>query len=152
MGGAVGKAHDLVFNRRAIARADALNQPAVHGRQANIVANHLVGLFVGGGNPAHLLCPYLFRGHKREKADWLFAGLLFHFATGAAIFTLRKKAPGHPRPYRVWGYPMVPVLFLLATAILLLNTLLERPVESVAGLGLVLLGLPVYFRSRGLLR
>jgi APA family basic amino acid/polyamine antiporter len=79
----------------------------------------------------------------------IFAGLLFHLAAGAAVFVLRRKVPDHPRPYRVWGYPVVPVLFLLATVALLGNTLLERPVESVAGLGLVALGFPAYLVLRG---
>ncbi|MEZ5313172.1 MAG: APC family permease [Thermoanaerobaculia bacterium] len=78
----------------------------------------------------------------------IFAGLLFHLAAGLTIFVLRRREPGRERPYRVWGYPWVPLAFLLATAILLVNTLLERPVESLAGLGLVALGLPAYWLLR----
>lgn len=74
----------------------------------------------------------------------IFAATLFHVATGAAVFVLRRTRPGLPRPYRVWGYPVVPALFLLACALLVANTLAERPAESLAGLGLVALGLPAY--------
>lgn len=74
----------------------------------------------------------------------IFAATLFHVATGAAVFVLRRTRPALPRPYRVWGYPVVPALFLLACALLVANTLAERPAESLAGLGLVALGLPAY--------
>jgi APA family basic amino acid/polyamine antiporter len=74
----------------------------------------------------------------------IFAATLFHAATGAAVFVLRRTRPDLPRPYRVWGYPVVPALFILACALLVANTLSERPLESLWGLGLVALGLPAY--------
>src|SRR5262245_42588665 len=73
-----------------------------------------------------------------------FAVVLFHAATGAAVFVLRRTRPDVPRPYRVWGYPWVPWLFILSSALLVLNTLFEKPVESLIGLALVLLGVPAY--------
>jgi APA family basic amino acid/polyamine antiporter len=81
----------------------------------------------------------------------VFAAVLFHVATGAAVFALRRKRPGAPRPYRVWGYPWVPALFIAASLALVGNTLWEKPVESLWGLGLVALGLPAYawWRWRG---
>jgi APA family basic amino acid/polyamine antiporter len=78
----------------------------------------------------------------------VFAALLFHVATGAAVFVLRHTRPDAPRPYRVWGYPVVPVLFILASLLLVGNTLLERPRESVLGLVLVALGVPAYLYWR----
>lgn len=78
----------------------------------------------------------------------VFAGILFHTATGAAVFVLRRRRPDLPRPYRVWGYPAVPALFLLSSLLLVVNTLAERPRESVAGLLLLVLGLPAYFGWR----
>jgi APA family basic amino acid/polyamine antiporter len=69
---------------------------------------------------------------------------LFHAATGYAVFVLRRSRPDAPRPYRVWGYPWVPWLFILTSVALVLNTLVEKPVESLIGLGLVLLGVPAY--------
>ena len=73
-----------------------------------------------------------------------FASVLFNMLAGLAIFRLRVTHPALPRPYRTWGYPYVPLLFVGGSALLVLNTLLERPVESLLGLGLVALGLPAY--------
>ena len=75
----------------------------------------------------------------------VFAVFLFHAATGAAVFVLRRKRPDEARPYRVWGYPVVPVVFILTSMAFVSNTLLERPMESLWGLGLLALGLPAYF-------
>ena len=63
----------------------------------------------------------------------------------ASLFTLRKKFPDLPRPYKAWGYPVVPILFILASVGILLNTLLEKPVESLSGLGMIAIGLPAYY-------
>ena len=79
----------------------------------------------------------------------MFAALIMYGAATASVFTLRRKMPDLPRPYRVWGYPVLPGLYLAALAALMLNTLWERPVESVSGLGLLLLGVPVYLYWRG---
>ena len=73
-----------------------------------------------------------------------FAVVFFHAATGVAVFVLRRTQPETPRPYRVWGYPWVPLAFILASGVLVLNTLVEKPTESLIGLLLVLLGLPAY--------
>jgi APA family basic amino acid/polyamine antiporter len=78
----------------------------------------------------------------------VFTALLFNVAGGIAIFRLRRTRPNVPRPYRTWGYPWVPALFVLSTAVLVINTLRERPSESFAGLGLVALGLPAYWYWR----
>ena len=74
----------------------------------------------------------------------VFATLLFQALTVGALFVLRRTRPGAERPYRVWGYPVVPALYLLAVGFLLVNTLFATPWRAVAGLGLVALGLPVY--------
>jgi basic amino acid/polyamine antiporter, APA family len=80
----------------------------------------------------------------------VFVSVMFHAATAAAVIVLRRTRPDHPRPYRTWGYPVVPALFILACVLLIGNTLAERPVESLLGLGLLALGLPAYlwFRKR----
>ena len=80
----------------------------------------------------------------------VFVSVMFHAATAAAVFVLRRTRPDHPRPYRTWGYPVVPALFILACLLLVGNTLAEKPVESLLGLGLLVLGLPAYlwFRKR----
>lgn len=74
-----------------------------------------------------------------------FASVLFGSLGGAAIFVLRAKRPEVPRPYRAWGYPLVPALYVLGSLALVWNTLMERPGASIAGLGLVALGLPFYY-------
>ena len=78
----------------------------------------------------------------------MFASILLHMIGAVGVFRLRRLRPDHPRPYRVWGYPVVPAVFILASGAFVLNTLFERPAESFAGLGLLALGLPVYFFTR----
>ncbi len=73
-----------------------------------------------------------------------FASVLFLGACGAAALVLRRTRPDLPRPYRTFGFPVVPLLFLAACALLTVNTLQVSPKESLAGLGLVALGLPAY--------
>ena len=71
--------------------------------------------------------------------SWIFYGL-----TTASVFVFRRRMPDVERPYKAWGYPVVPVLFLLVTAGLLLVTLWATPLQAFIGLGLIALGLPVY--------
>jgi APA family basic amino acid/polyamine antiporter len=75
----------------------------------------------------------------------MFITLMFWIVATAAVFTLRKKYPDLPRPYKTWGYPIVPIVFILASSGILLNTLFGKPVESLAGVGLTMLGIPAYF-------
>ncbi len=75
----------------------------------------------------------------------MFAGIIFWVAAAASIFTLRKKSPHLPRPYKTWGYPVTPLIFIVVLSGILVNTLFQKPIESLAGVGLVLLGVPVYF-------
>lgn len=84
-------------------------------------------------------------GSYVQLFTWVtFAGVLFHVAGGAAVFVLRARHPEMPRPYRVWGYPVVPALFILGMAWLVVNTLAERPRESLAGLLFIAAGWPAY--------
>jgi APA family basic amino acid/polyamine antiporter len=72
-------------------------------------------------------------------ALWLFYGLVT-----ASVFIFRQRMPAAERPYRTWGYPVVPVLFLLVTAWLIITTIWNSTIQSLIGLGLIALGLPVY--------
>ncbi len=76
--------------------------------------------------------------------NWIFFGLVI-----VSIFFIRKRVPRSEGAYRAWGYPIVPLLFLLTTTWLLVSTLVTAPIRSLIGLALVVLGLPVYyFQSR----
>lgn len=72
--------------------------------------------------------------------SWIFYGL----AT-ASVFVFRKTMPDAERPYRAFGYPIVPILFLLAAGWLLVNTMINAPLQAFAGIILILSGLPVYY-------
>ena len=80
----------------------------------------------------------------------VFSLVLFHVMTAAAVIVLRRRRPDVPRPYRTWGYPLVPLLFIGACLLLIGNTLVAKPVESLLGTGLLVLGVPAYglFRRR----
>ncbi len=73
-----------------------------------------------------------------------FVIVLFHATTGAAVFVLRRTRPDAPRSYRAWGYPLVPAVFILSSLALVVNTLAERPRETLFGVGILALGLPAY--------
>jgi APA family basic amino acid/polyamine antiporter len=74
----------------------------------------------------------------------IFAGLLFHVGCAGAVIVLRRKRPDIERPYRVFGYPWVPLLFILASALLVGNTVVEKPIESLIGLVFIAAGVPAY--------
>lgn len=75
----------------------------------------------------------------------IFGSWIFYALATSSIFVFRRKFPNAERPYRAFGYPIVPVLFLLAATWLLVSTLINSPQQSLTGLFLILLGLPVYF-------
>jgi len=71
---------------------------------------------------------------------WIFMGL-----TVAGVIILRRKMPDLPRPYKTWGYPVTPILFILSAVFLTLNSLIRTFWNSFAGLGVIAIGIPVYF-------
>ncbi|HXY01407.1 MAG TPA: amino acid permease [Candidatus Limnocylindrales bacterium] len=77
---------------------------------------------------------------------FIFAGWIFYGLAVVALFRLRKSEPDLPRPYRCWGYPWVPGLFVLGALALTINLWLVRPGRSTIGLLLILAGLPFYRR------
>jgi APA family basic amino acid/polyamine antiporter len=70
------------------------------------------------------------------------------FLTVLGVIVLRHTQPSLPRPYRVWGYPLTPVLFLGVSLFMMINLLVQRPVQSLAGVAMVLTGLLVYGLSQ----
>jgi APA family basic amino acid/polyamine antiporter len=75
----------------------------------------------------------------------IFALVLFFAATGAAVVALRSKRPDLPRPYRAWGYPVVPLIFVAVNLTIFVNRLASEPQKSLLGLAMILAGLPAYF-------
>jgi APA family basic amino acid/polyamine antiporter len=71
--------------------------------------------------------------------QWIFFGL-----TAAAVFILRKKAPDLPRPYKTWGYPVTPAIFILAALIISISSLVLQFWNAFAGLAIIFLGVPAY--------
>lgn len=95
---------------------------------------------------AALSCLLTLTGNYDKLTDAaIFALWTFYGLTAAAVFVLRRRQPDRPRPYRVWGYPVVPALFLVATAAILISTILTSPLSSVLGIGFALAGLPFYW-------
>ncbi|HEV2851853.1 MAG TPA: amino acid permease [Thermoanaerobaculia bacterium] len=78
----------------------------------------------------------------------VFAVLIFYILTIAGIFVLRRKRPEAERPYRAFGYPVVPALYILAATAIALVLLIYRTATSGRGLVIVLIGIPVYFLWR----
>jgi len=75
----------------------------------------------------------------------IFAEFLFYALVTAGIFVLRHRMPGLPRPYRTWGYPLIPAAFVILSVMLLINTLRQQWSDSMWGLVLVGSGVPAYF-------
>ncbi len=78
----------------------------------------------------------------------IFAGWIFYGLAVLGVIVLRIKRPEWERPYRMWGYPATPLLFVIASLGLVANTLVTQPLPSLAGLALIASGLPVYFWMR----
>jgi basic amino acid/polyamine antiporter, APA family len=78
----------------------------------------------------------------------IFALWIFLCLSVVALIRLRITEPALPRPYRTWGYPWTPILFLVGGLAMTVNLWLDRPVRSSIGLGIILLGLPFYFHWR----
>jgi APA family basic amino acid/polyamine antiporter len=75
----------------------------------------------------------------------VFAQFVFYALSAGAVVLLRRRAPEVPRPYRTWGYPVTPLVFIAFALWLVGNTIAESPRESAVGAGLILLGLPGYW-------
>ncbi|HTP80650.1 MAG TPA: amino acid permease [Bacteroidota bacterium] len=92
---------------------------------------------------ASMLC---LSGTYNDLLDYvIFSVLIFYALTVAGIFILRKKRPEAERPYKAFGYPAVPALYVLAASAIAVDLLIFKTQYSGAGLGIVLLGIPVYY-------
>lgn len=91
-------------------------------------------------------CALVLSGSFDQLTDMLiFAAFFFYGATAFGVFVLRRREPHTPRPYRVWGYPVVPALFVLFCAALVVITCFSHPREAALGVVLMLTGVPLYF-------
>lgn len=89
---------------------------------------------------------YVLENDFAQLADKFILGIWpFYALAVAGVFVLRRRQPDLPRPYRVWGYPIVPGLFLLASVGLVLNALLTDPRNTGVTLLIILAGIPVYW-------
>ncbi len=92
---------------------------------------------------AVLLC---LSGTYSDLLDYvIFAVLIFFTLTILAIFILRVKRPDIPRPYKAFGYPVIPAIYILTTLIIMVILLIYKPSYTFPGLGIVLLGIPVFY-------
>lgn len=93
-----------------------------------------------------LLC---FSGTYSQLLDYVvFSILIFYLLTIGAVFVLRKKAPDAHRPYKAWGYPVMPAFFILVVVGIAVDLLIFKPFTSWAGVGIVATGIPVYFLTK----
>jgi basic amino acid/polyamine antiporter, APA family len=74
----------------------------------------------------------------------IFAEWLFYMVTATTVFIYRRKLPNATRPYRVWGYPLLPALFVVAAGVLLFYSYAENLKNSLIGTGIILLGIPLF--------
>jgi amino acid transporter len=115
---------------------------AVHSRFRTPYAAILLATALGIG--------YLSVQSFEKLADDFILGIWpFYALAVAAVFVLRRRRPNLPRPYRTAGYPLTPIIFLLASVAMLVNAVAQDPVKGALGAGLILLGAPVYWLWKG---
>jgi basic amino acid/polyamine antiporter, APA family len=94
-------------------------------------------------------CILVLSGTFDQLTDMIiFAVFIYYGITALGVFILRKKMPDAPRPYKVWGYPFVPAIFILFCIALFGNTIITRPREAAIGLILMLTGVPLWWWFR----
>lgn len=92
---------------------------------------------------ASLLC---LSGKYNQLLDYvIFVVLIFYILTIAGIFRLRRTRPELPRPYKAFGYPVLPLLYIVSASIICVALLVYKPLYTWPGLCIVLLGIPVYY-------
>ncbi len=95
-------------------------------------------------------CLLTLTGKYGDLLDYvIFAVLLFYMLTIAGIFVLRRRRPDAPRPYKAWGYPVVPAAYIALAGLVEVLLLLYKPAYTWPGLIIVLLGIPVFYLWRG---
>ena len=132
----------IVYPRTQYAMADRGLFFRVVGRispryQTPSVATWIIGVLSVG---------FIFVGSFQRLADQMVLGLWpFYTLAVAGIFRLRRQRPELERPYRAWGYPVVPALFILAGLAMMTNALIASPASTTFTFGLLLAGIPIYW-------
>jgi APA family basic amino acid/polyamine antiporter len=123
----------------AMAREGLFFKGIAKVNQANVPSNSL--LWQGIWSSVLVLS-----GSFDQLTDMLiFAVFIFYGATSLGVIVLRRRMPDAPRPYKVWGYPYVPIFYILFCIGLFVNTIITKPREAGIGLALILAGIPVYW-------
>jgi basic amino acid/polyamine antiporter, APA family len=92
---------------------------------------------------------YVLFNDFQQLADKFILGIWpFYALAVAAVFVLRRTRPDLPRPYRTWGYPVVPLLFLIASVAMVINALWTDPINTGITFAIILAGIPVYYGWR----
>jgi APA family basic amino acid/polyamine antiporter len=121
-------ARDKLFFRGA----GDLNPKAVPGKALVLQAGWASGLCLSGT--------------YSDLLDYVVvAVLIFYILTVAGVFRLRWKRPNWHRPYRAFGYPFLPALYIVTAAAIVIDLLIFKPLYTLTGIGIVILGIPVYF-------
>lgn len=88
-------------------------------------------------------------GSYSDLLDYvMFASLIFYVLTLAGVFVLRRQRPDADRPYKTWGYPVMPILYMVMACFIMAVLLIYKPLYTWPGLGIVVLGVPVYYGWR----
>ncbi len=112
--------------------------PRFHTPSAALIAQAVIAIVL-----------LLFAGTFRQLFSLaIFAEWLFYMIATSTVFVFRRRDPGATRPYRTWGYPLVPALFMATSAVLLVVTFWQNLRNSAAGLAVMAVGIPLFFGFR----
>jgi APA family basic amino acid/polyamine antiporter len=75
----------------------------------------------------------------------VFSAWIFYALVTSVVFVLRRRHPDAERPYKTFGYPVIPFIFIVVALLLLVNTIISNPTGTGIGLSLILAGVPVYY-------
>lgn len=123
----------------AMAKEGLFFKPVAQLNQYAVPANSLLYQCVWA-------CVLVFSGTFDQLTNMIiFAVFAFYGATALGVFILRKKMPDAARPYKVWGYPIVPAIVIVFSAVLFINTFITQPREAGIGIALMFTGVPMWY-------
>ncbi|MGI8638798.1 MAG: APC family permease [Pyrinomonadaceae bacterium] len=143
MASSIGTLHTSILTGARVPYAMA-KDGVIFKSMGNLSATHVpvVALVVQG----IWACLLALSGSFDTLTDYvIFGSWIFYAFVTASVFVFRKKYPDAERPYKTFGYPVVPILFILVAGWLLINTITSAPLQSFVGVFLILIGLPVYY-------